>query len=257
MMTALYSAATGMNAQQMNMDVISTNLSNVDTNGYKKSRVDFEDLIYQTKKAPGGANDNPTGLQVGTGVRAVGTKKLFSTGSFKETGNPYDMAIEGKGFFQIRMPDGNVNYTRNGGFSVDATGQIVNSNGYQLEPAIVVPEGTQSVDITQDGFVIANINGQQQQLGQVQLANFINPAGLLSLGKGLYQETAASGNAVIGNPGEDGLGTVLQNNIESSNVKVVNEMVNMITAQRAYEVNTKSISTADQMLQMANNLKRG
>ncbi|TDT71566.1 flagellar basal-body rod protein FlgG [Hypnocyclicus thermotrophus] len=261
MMTALYSAATGMNAQQLNMDVISNNLSNVDTSGYKKSRVDFEDLMYSTKQTPGATTGDgsslPTGLQVGNGVRAVGTKKLFTQGNFKNTGNELDIAIEGRGFFQVLRPDGSVAYTRDGSFSRDANGQLVNAEGFLLDPSIVVPAEYTNLSIGQDGVVTVDINGQQQEIGTITLANFVNPAGLQNLGKNLYAATPASGDAIIGNPGEGALGTLLQGNLETSNVKVVNEMIDMISAQRAYEVNTKSIQTADSMLQMANNLKRG
>lgn len=259
MMTSLYSAATGMNAQQVNMDVISNNLANVDTNGFKKSRADFQDLMYKTEKAPGRGegSGNPTGLQIGTGVRAVGTKKLFTTGNFKETGNPFDVAIEGKGFFQVRMPDGSVAYTRNGSFNADAEGNLVNSDGYYLEPNINIPQGSSNIDISKTGIVSVDVNGQAQNVGVIQLANFINPTGLMNIGKNLYRESNASGNAQVANPGDGVFGTLLQNTLETSNVKIVNEMVDMIAAQRAYEVNTKTINTADQMLQAANNLKRG
>jgi flagellar basal-body rod protein FlgG len=249
-----------MNAQQTNMDVISNNLANVDTNGFKKSRADFQDLMYQTKTAPGRAsgngNGNPTGLQIGTGVRTVGTKKLFTTGNFKQTGNPFDIAIEGKGFFQVTMPDGTVAYTRNGSFNADRDGNLVTSDGYLLEPNITVPQGSENFDVSQEGIVSVEVGGQVQQLGTIELANFINPTGLSNIGKNLYKATEASGNVVTGEPGDASFGTLLQNSLETSNVKIVNEMVDMISAQRAYEVNTKTINTADQMLQSANNLKR-
>lgn len=261
MMTSLYSAATGMNAQQVNMDVISNNLANVDTNGFKKSRADFQDLMYQTDRAPGrgdgNGSGNPTGLQIGTGVRTVGTKKLFTTGNFKQTGNAFDIAIEGQGFFQVRMPDGTIAYTRNGSFNADRDGNLVNSDGYFLEPNITIPQGSSDLDISQEGVVSVDVNGDIQNLGVIQLANFINPTGLMNVGKNLYRASEASGNPVVANPGEGNLGTLVQNTLETSNVKIVNEMVDMIAAQRAYEVNTKTINTADQMLQAANNLKRG
>ncbi len=259
MMTSLYSAATGMNAQQVNMDVISNNLANVDTNGFKKSRADFQDLMYQTKTAPGRGEGggNPTGLQIGTGVRTVGTKKLFTTGNFKQTGNPFDIAIEGNGFFQVTMPDGTIAYTRNGSFNADRDGNLVTSDGYFLEPNITIPQGSENFDVSQEGIVTVEVDGDVQELGTIELANFINPTGLLNVGKNLYKQTEASGDVVTGEPGEDSFGTLLQNSLETSNVKIVNEMVDMIAAQRAYEVNTKTINTADQMLQAANNLKRG
>lgn len=261
MMTALYSAATGMNAQQTNMDVISNNLANVDTNGFKKSRADFQDLMYQTKVAPGAStgdnNNNPTGLQIGTGVKTVGTKKLFSQGNFKDTSNPLDIAIEGDGFFQITKPDGTLAYTRNGSFNIDNEGNLVTADGYYLEPAINVPAEAQNLSIAKDGRVTGDINNQTQTFGRITLANFVNPNGLMNIGNNLYQTSIASGQAIVNNPGTGNTGTLLQSYLETSNVKIVNEMVDMIAAQRAYEINTKTINTADSMLQAANNLKRG
>lgn len=261
MMTSLYSAASGMNAQQQNMDVISNNLANVDTAGFKKSRSDFQDLMYSNKReageTSGEGSSRPLGVQIGNGVRLVGTKKLFTQGNFKSTGNELDIAIEGKGFFQVLRPDGTIAYSRNGSFSRDANGQMVNSDGFMLEPAIVVPDSFTNFSVGQDGVCTVYVDGDQQEIGRIELANFINPAGLHNLGKNLYVETPASGQAVVGNPGEGALGTLMQGNLETSNVKTVNEMVDMITAQRAYEVNSKSIQTSDDMLQQANNLKRG
>lgn len=261
MMTALYSAATGMNAQQTNMDVISNNLANVDTNGFKKSRADFQDLMYQTKIAPGSStgenNNNPTGLQIGTGVKTVGTKKLFSQGNFKDTSNPLDVAIEGDGFFQIIKPDGTMAYTRNGSFNLDEQGRMVTAEGFYLEPAIAVPAEAQNLSIAKDGRVTGDINNQTQTFGRITLANFVNPNGLMNIGNNLYQTSVASGQAIVNNPGTASTGTLLQSYLETSNVKIVNEMVDMIAAQRAYEINTKTINTADNMLQAANNLKRG
>lgn len=261
MMTALYSAATGMNAQQTNMDVISNNLANVDTNGFKKGRADFQDLMYQTKVAPGSStgnnNSNPTGLQIGTGVKTVGTKKLFSEGSFKDTSNPLDVAIEGDGFFQITKPDGTIAYTRNGSFNMDGEGRLVTPEGYYLEPAITVPADGQNLTIAKNGRVTVDIGTETQEIGRITLANFVNPNGLMNTGANLYQATSASGQSVVRNAGEGNSGTLLQSYLETSNVKIVNEMVDMIAAQRAYEINTKTINTADTMLQAANNLKRG
>lgn len=261
MMTSLYSAATGMNAQQQNMDVISNNLANVDTNGFKKSRADFQDLMYQTKVNPGastGANtSNPTGLQIGTGVKTVGTKKLFTQGNFKDTGNPLDIAIEGNGFFQITKPDGKIAYTRNGSFNLDNQGRMVTSDGYYVEPAVTIPATATNLAISKDGRVTADIDGNSQEYGRITLANFVNPNGLENIGNNLYLTSQASGEAVVQNPGDNATGTLLQSYLETSNVKIVNEMVDMIAAQRAYEINTKTINTADNMLQAANNLKRG
>ena len=261
MMTALYSAATGMNAQQTNLDVISNNLANVDTNGFKKSRADFQDLVYQTKIAPGSStgdqNRNPTGLQIGTGVQTVGTKKLFSQGNFKDTGNPLDIAIEGDGFFQIQRPDGTTAYTRNGSFNMDAEGNIVSADGYYLSPQINVPNNAENISISKDGIVTGNIGDATQQFGRITLANFVNPNGLMNIGNNLYQVSEASGQPIVQNAGTGNTGTLLQSYLETSNVKIVNEMVDMIAAQRAYEINTKTINTADSMLQAANNLKRG
>lgn len=194
---ALYSAATGMNAQQTNMDVISNNLANVDTNGFKKSRADFQDLMYQTKVVPGASTgqdtNNPTGLQVGTGVKTVGTKKLFSQGNFKDTSNPLDVAIEGNGFFQITKPDGSLAYTRNGSFNMDEEGNLVTAEGYYLEPAISIPVEAQNFSIAKDGRVTADVNNQTQEFGRITLANFVNPNGLMNVGNNLYQTTVASG----------------------------------------------------------------
>lgn len=260
MMTSLYSAATGMNAQQTNMDVISNNLANVDTNGFKKSRADFQDLMYQTKVAAGSStgqnNSNPTGLQIGTGVKTIGTKKLFAQGNFKETSNPFDIAIEGSGFFQVTKPDGTIAYSRNGSFNLDKDGNLVTAEGFFLEPAITIPANAVNVSVARDGRVTADTGTETQEYGRIQLADFINPNGLTNIGNNLYQVSTASGDPVVQDPGTGSNGTLLQNYLETSNVKIVNEMVDMIAAQRAYEINTKTINTADNMLQAANNLKR-
>ncbi len=262
MMRSLWTAASGMVAQQANIDVISNNLANVNTTGFKKSRTDFQDLMYQNMRQAGATtgddNQVPTGIQIGLGVRQVATQKIYTEGSFQSTGSELDMAIEGDGFFQISMPDGTINYTRDGSFKRDSTGRIVTSDGYPLEPAITIPTEATAIAVSSEGVVTATIPGQTdpQELGQLQLARFVNPSGLDSLGRNLLKETAASGAAVVTNPGTDGAGTVVQKYVEMSNVQVVEEMVNMIVAQRAYEMNSKAITTSDAMLETAANLKR-
>ena len=262
MMRSLWTAASGMVAQQGNIDVISNNLANANTTGYKKSRTDFQDLIYQNMRKAGSTtgpdNQLPTGIQLGHGVRQVATQKIYTEGSFQSTGNALDMAIEGDGFFQITMPDGTLAYSRDGAFKLDSQGRVVTSEGYVLEPAITVPEGAIDFSVSSDGRVTATIPGQTtpQDLGQIELARFINPSGLDSVGRNLLKETAASGAPVTANPGTDGSGTIQQKFLEMSNVQIVEEMVNMIVAQRAYEINSKAITTSDQMLEQAANLKR-
>jgi len=262
MMRALWTAGSGMVAQQANIDVISNNIANVNTTGFKKSRSDFQDLMYQTVRQPGansGADSQiPTGIQIGHGVRQVATQKLYTVGNFQNTGNPLDMAIEGDGFFQVTMPDGTLAYTRDGSFKTDSQGRIVTSEGYQLEPAIAVPEGATSIEIASDGIISVKLpnNTASQEIGQLQLVRFINPAGLSSMGRNLLQETNASGAPAASNPGQDGAGTIVQRYLEMSNVQIVDEMVNMIVAQRAYEMNSKAITTSDEMLGIAAGLKR-
>ncbi|HBS59976.1 MAG: flagellar basal-body rod protein FlgG [Bacillota bacterium] len=262
MMRALWTAASGMIAQQANVDVISNNLANVNTTGFKKSRVDFQDLVYQNLReagAPSGQGEQlPTGLQFGHGVRAVSTQKIYTQGNYQETGNTLDVVIEGNGFFQITMPDGSIAYTRDGALKRDGQGRIVTSEGYLLEPQITLPEDAQSVTISSSGMVSVKLPGDTtpQEIGQIQLATFVNPAGLNNVGRNLMTETAASGAPITGTPGENGLGTITQGFLEMSNVQVVEEMVNMIVAQRAYEVNSKAIQTSDTMLEEANNLRR-
>lgn len=261
MMRALWTAGAGMMAQQMNIDIISNNLANVNTTGFKKSRVDFEDLLYQTIRTAGSTaaqgSTLPTGLQVGHGVKTVSTTKIFTQGDFTQTGNPLDLVIEGDGFFQVQMPDGSTAYTRDGSFKLDSTGQIVNSEGCALQPQITIPTGATAVTIGSDGTVSAVMaDGTSQDVGQIQLARFINPAGLINAGGNMMKATAASGDATTGTPGADGLGGIEQGFLEMSNVKVIEEMVNMIVAQRAYEINSKAIQAADEMLQTANNLRR-
>ncbi|QGU32997.1 flagellar basal-body rod protein FlgG [Thermochromatium tepidum] len=256
---ALWIAKTGLDAQQTRMSVVSNNLANVNTTGFKKGRAVFEDLIYHSCRPPGTQTTQttqlPSGLTVGTGVRTVATQKLFAQGSFVETGNPLDLAIEGQGFFQILMPNGEIGYTRDGSFQLNANGEIVTSSGYALQPGLTVPENAESITIGKDGTVSVKLPGATEatELGQIQLANFINPAGLQPLGENLYKETTASGAPQQSNPGENGFGSLVQCSLETSNVNMAEELVNMIETQRAYEVNSKAIAAADGMLQFVNN----
>jgi len=258
MLPALWVSKTGLSAQDMNLSVISNNLANVSTTGFKRDRAEFQDLLYQIRRQPGGQttqdSELPSGLQLGTGVRIVGTQKNFTSGSLQTTDQPLDMAINGRGFFQVLLPDGTVSYSRDGTFHLNSDGQVVTSNGFALEPAIVVPAETQTFTVGEDGTVSVTTanNPAVQIIGNLQTADFINPAGLQAIGNNLFLETAASGAPQVGTPGLNGLGTVLQNTLENSNVSVVEEMVNMITTQRAYEMNSKVISTADSMLQFVN-----
>jgi len=255
MMRSLWVAKTGMDAMQMNIDVISNNLANVNTNGFKRSRPIFEDLLYQTLRQPGGATSQqtqlPTGLQLGTGVKPVATERIHTQGNLQLTDNPYDIAINGRGFFQIEMPDGTIGYTRDGAFQLNNQGVIVTAEGYPLQGNITVPEGTLQFGVSRDGVVTALQAGQTQatQIGTIQLATFINPAGLQSVGENLYLETAASGAPQAGTPGQTGLGVLNQQYVETSNVNITEELINMIQAQRAFEINSRSIQTSDQMLQ--------
>lgn len=255
----LWIAKTGLDAQQMRMSVISNNLANVNTTGFKRDRAVFEDLIYQNIRQVGAQSTEdtelPSGLAVGTGVRTVATAKLHSQGNLQKTDNSFDMAIQGRGFFQILHPDGSIVYTRDGTFGLSSTGEIVNSNGYPLEPSITVPDNTLSVTIGSDGVVSAMVAGDAAptQIGSIQLADFINPTGLEAVGDNLFRESGASGAPTVATPGQDGLGTVLQAFLEASNVNVVEELVNMIETQRAYEMNSKAISTTDEMLSYVNN----
>jgi flagellar basal-body rod protein FlgG len=256
---ALWAAKTGLDAQQTRLAVTSNNLANVSTAGFKKGRAVFEDLLYQSVRQVGGATSQdtqaPSGVHLGTGVRVVATEKIYTQGNFSQTDNAMDVAIEGRGFFQIQLPDGNTAYTRDGNFQINAQGQMVTSSGYVLQPGISIPDGAQTVTISRDGVVSVQTAGAAAptQVGQLQLTDFINPAGLQPLGENLLVETVASGPAQTGSPGQNGLGTVLQGFFESSNVNVVEELVNMIETQRAYEMNSKAISTADQMLEYVNN----
>jgi flagellar basal-body rod protein FlgG len=263
MIRSLYTAATGMEAQQLFMDTISHNLSNVNTNGFKRSKVEFQDLIYQTLKEPGVKNQEgemaPVGIEVGLGVKPGATQKNFEQGSLTQTGNSLDVAIQGDGFFQITMPDGTIGYSRDGGFKKTADGTIVTSNGYPLSPQINIPQGADQLGIdASTGKITVMMPGQQTstEIGQIELARFVNPAGLKSIGDNLYTETEASGQPIISAPSEDGAGTLAQGYLEASNVQIVQEMVNMITAQRAYEIVSKSIQVSEEMMQIANNLKR-
>lgn len=259
MITALWSAKTGLDAQQTKMSVISNNLANASTIGFKRDRAVFEDLMYQNHRQAGAQSSEettiPSGLNIGTGVRIVATEKLVTQGNMQNTDNPLDMAVQGRGYFEILMPDGASAYTRNGEFQVNAEGQIVTANGYQLQPGITIPENVQSLEIGIDGTVSALTPGNSapQEIGQIQITDFINPTGLQPLGGNLFAETAASGAPQGGTPAQNGLGSLQQGSLETSNVNVVEELVNMIETQRAYEINSKAISTTDDMLAYANN----
>ena len=252
---ALWAAKTGLDAQQTRMTVTANNLANVNTNGFKKDRAVFEDLLYQNVTQPGAntsqTTQSPSGLELGTGVRVVATTKSYTQGSPTQTGNSLDLAIQGRGFFQIQMPDGSLAYTRDGSFQTNAQGQLVTSSGYTVQPGITVPAGAQSVTIGTDGVVSVLLPGQSapSQVGQLQVADFINEGGLQAKGQNLLVETASSGAAQTGSPGLNGTGTLQQGSVEGSNVNVVEELVNMIETQRSYEMNSKAISTTDQMLQ--------
>ena len=254
MMRSLSIAKTGLEAQQTQLDAITHNLANTATHGYKRSHAVFEDMLYQNMRQAGGNETEqtqlPTGLQLGTGVRAVATARNFSQGSLNQTGNSLDLAINGRGFFQVQMPDGTLAYTRDGAFQIDAQGQLVTASGYPVVPGITLPENATSVTVGKDGVITAQMPGTAtpQQLGQLQLASFINPAGLDPRGGNLFAETAASGNPQTGNPAANGLGALNQGALEGANVNVVEELVAMIQAQRAYEINSKAIQTSDQML---------
>ena len=260
MIRSLWIAKTGLEAQQTSLDVIANNLANVSTNGFKRSRAVFEDLLYQTFREAGVQSSQqtqvPTGLQIGTGVRPVTNARIHTQGNLQQTGNSLDMAINGQGFFQVLLPDGTTGYTRDGSFHVDSEGQVVNANGFALQPALTIPPNSIQINIGQDGTVTVLQSGQvaPTQIGQVQLANFVNPAGLHSMGQNLYLETSASGTPSTNAPGSNGIGVLNQGYVETSNVNVVEEMVNMIQAQRAYELNSKAITVSDQMLQRLSQL---
>lgn len=252
---ALWTGKTGLNAMDTKMSTISNNLANVNTVGFKRNRAVFEDLLYQAQRLPGAMNGGdselPTGLQLGTGVRVTATQREFTSGSLETTNQPLDLAINGRGFFRLLLPDGEEAYTRNGQFNLDSEGRIVNSNGFPLEPEIILPEDTDSITIGRDGTVTITQAGEMnnpQEIGQIDVVDFINPAGLLALGNNVFAETAGSGEPLEGVGGEDGFGAVTQNTLELSNVSAVEELVDMITTQRAYEMNTKVVSAADDML---------
>jgi flagellar basal-body rod protein FlgG len=263
-MRSLWTAASGMTGQQFNIDTISNNLANVNTTGFKQMRADFEDLLYQTLRLAGTPSTEvtvvPTGIQVGHGVKPGATQKIFTQGALQATGNTADLAIEGEGFFRVLQYDGSYGYTRDGAFKIDSNGQIVNSNGYRLMPEVVLPEGflNDSVAISQDGRISVKVAGGDDpiEVGQLELYRFVNPAGLQSIGDNLMTQTNASGEPIAGRPGFDGMGKTLQKYLEMSNVSVVREMVNMIVAQRAYELNSRAIQTSDSMLATATSLKR-
>jgi flagellar basal-body rod protein FlgG len=260
-MESLWVAKTGLEAQQTRMSIVAQNLANVNTTGYKRSRAIFEDLLYQNVVQAGGLTSQqteaPTGLNLGTGVRMVATDKQFTQGNLVNTGNTLDVAIQGRGFFEVLLPDGTRAYTRDGTFQMDADGQVVTSSGYALQPSVTIPPGAQSVTIGRDGVVSAVLAGQSEpiQLGTLQVTDFVNPAGLQPLGQNLYAETIASGPPQPGTPGLNGLGTLVQGMLETSNVSVVEELVSMIETQRAYEMNSRAIETSDQMLRhLTNNM---
>ena len=264
MIRSLWTAASGMTGQQFNIDTIAHNLSNVNTTGFKKVRADFEDLLYQTSRVAGTPATEltvvPTGIQVGHGTRVAATQRMFTQGAPQSTGNISDIAIQGEGFFRVLLIDGTYGYTRDGAFKIDPNGQLVTSNGYRMLPEVILPENfvRSSLAISQDGRVNVKIAGSDDpiEVGQLEIYRFVNPAGLSSVGENLYKESNASGNAIAGRPGFDGMGKMLHKFLEMSNVSVVNEMVKMIVAQRAYELNSKAIQTSDTMLGIANGLKR-
>jgi flagellar basal-body rod protein FlgG len=262
MIRALYTAASGMNAQQANIDNVAHNLANVNTTGFKKSRVEFEDLVYQQIKAPGTATSQegeaPIGLDQGLGARAVATARNFSAGNLRTTNSPLDLAIEGEGFFRVSLPGGETGYTRAGAFHLNGQGQVVTAEGLLLEPQLTIPPSATTVSVSKDGIVSVTVAGQSapQQVGTLELANFQNPAGLQARGGNVFVATIASGEASSAVPGAEGLGTIAQGFLEDSNVSVVEEMVNMILGQRAYEANARVIRAADEMLQQINNLSR-
>lgn len=259
MTQALWIAKTGLDAQQTRMAVISNNLANVNTTGFKQSRAVFEDLLYQNIRQSGGQTSQdtqlPSGLNLGTGVRVVATEKLFTQGSILQTDNALDVAIKGRGFFQVLLPDGNLAYSRDGAFQRNSQGALVTASGYSIQPGITIPDGAQSITIGNDGTVSIQLAGQTapSQVGTLETVDFINPVGLQAIGENLYVETASSGAAQAGTPGLNGFGALAQGALEGSNVNVVAELVNMIETQRAYEMNSKAISTSDQMMQYLNN----
>ncbi|MFO1497069.1 MAG: flagellar basal-body rod protein FlgG [Verrucomicrobiota bacterium] len=261
MLRALYSSAAGMQSQQTNLDIIANNLANVNTTGFKKDKAEFQDLLYQTSRTPGadqgGGNQLPTGVQIGHGSRLVATSKVFTTGELTQTGERLDVAIQGDGFFEVQLPDGSRAYTRDGALKTASDGRITTSDGLALQGGFQpIPAGTTSISISPTGEVTTTGPSGNQSF-RVQTVRFANPAGLQSLGRNLFRETSASGAAELGNPGENGFGELQQGYLEMSNVKVVEEMVNMIVAQRAYEVNSRAVQASDEMMGLSNNLRRG
>jgi flagellar basal-body rod protein FlgG len=260
MIRSLYTGTTGMHAQQLNIDVIANNLANVSTTGFKKSKADFQDLLYQTMKVPGSQTsedtESPTGILIGVGVKPAAVTKVFSQGELILTENELDVAIEGSGFFQVETPNGDTSYTRAGAFKRDSNGRLTTSDGYPISPAITIPDGASQISIGETGIVSATIgdDSESTELGTLELAIFTNNGGLSAIGKNLFEETSASGTSQTGTPGSDGYGTLLQTYLEGSNVNIVEEMANMITTQRAYEINSKTIQTSDEMMQTTNNL---
>ena len=259
MIRSLLTAATGMEAQQLNIDTIANNLANVNTTAFKRSRANFHDLLYQTLKAPGQSATSgtvvPSGIQIGTGTKLSSVDKMFTEGAIQVTGNELDMMIEGDGFFRVQKDDGEIAYTRDGHFSKDNSGRIVTSDGYPLIPEVSVPQGAQDLHIGYDGIVTVKVAGETQEIGQVLLADFVNPSGLVSLGGNYSRTSRASGEPVVGVPNQNGVGRLGHRQLEGSNVDIVEEMVNMITGQRAYEINSKVIQTGDQMLQTTTNIR--
>ena len=259
-MRSLWTSTTGMSAQNLNMDVIANNLANVSTTGFKKSRADFQDLLYQIMKVPGSPTSadtrSPTGIQVGLGVKPAAVTKVFTEGDIVQTENPLDVAIEGSGFFQVEMPDGNTAFTRAGNLKLDGDGRLTTSDGFPIQPEIVIPEVAREVTISQTGLVSALVGDDttSTELGNIDLADFVNEAGLVAIGRNLFRETDASGAAALGTPGSDGYGTLLQGYVENSNVNLVEEMAHMITTQRAFEINSNVVSTSDEMMQTTTNM---
>ena len=260
MIRSLYTGTTGMHGQQLNIDVIANNLANVTTTGFKKSKADFQDLLYQTMKVPGSQTsedtESPTGILVGLGVKPAAVTKVFSQGDLILTENELDVAIEGSGFFQVELPSGDTGYTRAGAFKRDSNGQLTTSDGYPISPAITIPDGATKISIGETGIISATIgeDSESTELGTLELAIFTNNGGLSAMGKNLFEETSASGTPQTGTPGTDGYGTLLQTYLEGSNVNIVEELANMITTQRSYEINSKTIQTSDEMMQTTNNL---
>ncbi len=260
MIRSLWTGTTGMHSQQLNLDVISNNLANVSTNGFKKSRADFQDLLYQTMKVPGSQSsattESPTGILIGLGVKPAAVSKIFTQGDLIQTLNELDVAIQGEGFLQIEMPDGNTGYTRSGALKRDSTGRLTNSDGYPVLPTITIPDGTRQITISEGGIVSGIIGAAttSTQIGTLELTTFTNNGGLSAIGKNLFTETSASGSPQNGTPGTNGVGTLLQNYLEGSNVNIVEELASMITTQRAYEINSKSIQTSDEMMKTTNAL---